>query len=225
VHVYTLEYVEGTTLSRLVLSSGALPVPLACECARQAACGLAHAFERGLVHRDINPSNLMLTWTSPTSNPQPSVTAERSVKANWGAHNPLVKLLDMGLVRVHMPGEEGKPPSGSITQFGILMGTPDFIAPEQARDARQADTRADLYSLGCTLYFLLTGVPPFPGGTRMEKVLRHQSETARPMEDLRSGIPSGVSAVVRRLMAKRPEDRLQTPGELAALLGNEKVTR
>jgi serine/threonine-protein kinase len=220
VHFYTMEFVEGTTLGRLVLSSGALPVPLACECARQAACGLAHAFDRGLVHRDVNPTNLMLTWTSPTSNPQPSVSAERHVKANWGAHNPLVKVLDMGLARVHS-NEDGKP----ITQFGILMGTPDFIAPEQARDARQADTRSDLYSLGCTLYFLLTGMVPFPGGTRMEKVLRHQSEVARPLEELRSGIPPAVSAVVRRLMAKRPEERYHTPAELVAVLGDERLTR
>jgi serine/threonine-protein kinase len=212
VHFYTMEYVEGTTLSQLARSSGPLPVPLAVECTRQAAIGLQHAFERGLVHRDINPSNLMLTWTSLPGGP--ATGTEQQAKALWGTNNPLLKILDLGLARV--PGEERQ--SGSITQFGVLMGTPDFMSPEQARDAHKADTRADLYSLGCTLYAILTCVAPFPGGTRMEKVIRHQSEVARPVEQLRPEVPSALGAVIRRLMNKRPEDRYQTPGELARAL-------
>ena len=98
------------------------------------------------------------------------------------------------------------------------MGTPDFIAPEQAMDARKADIRSDLYSLGCTFYYLLTGKPPFPGGTKLDKLFRHQTEAPRPVEQLRSDVPPRVRALVHRLMSKRPNERVQTPDELALQL-------
>jgi serine/threonine protein kinase len=156
----------------------------------------------------------MLTWTSLPGGP--ATGTERQAKALWGTNTPLLKILDMGLAR--MQGADEERVSGSITQMGALMGTPDFMAPEQARDAHKADTRSDLYSLGCTLYIVLTGVAPFPGGTQMEKVIRHQSEVARPVEQLRPDIPQAVAAIIRRLMSKRPEDRYQAPGELARVL-------
>jgi eukaryotic-like serine/threonine-protein kinase len=168
------------------------------------------------VHRDINPTNLILTWTSLPGGPLPAGAVAQQAKANWGAHSPVVKILDLGLARANIPLEDGR--SGSITQVGTLMGTPDFMSPEQARDPRQADTRSDLYSLGCTLYYVLSGVVPFPSGTKMEKVLRHQFEEARLIQQLRPDIPGPVSAIVRRLMAKRPEERHATPGELASAL-------
>jgi formylglycine-generating enzyme required for sulfatase activity/tRNA A-37 threonylcarbamoyl transferase component Bud32 len=191
-HFLALEFVEGADLATLVRQRGPLPVELARDCVRQAALGLQHAFERGLVHRDVKPSNLLLT------------------------RDGQVKVLDLGLARRHQ-ADEGEA-STTLTREGAVMGTLDYIAPEQALDAHSADIRADLYSLGCTLYFLLTGRVPFPGGSATEKLLKHQLEEPEPVERLRPGLPPAVAAVVRNLMAKRPEDRYRTPAELAAAL-------
>jgi serine/threonine protein kinase len=194
-HLLVMEYVEGATdLGQWVKRHGPLPVPQACEYVRQAALGLQHAHERGLVHRDIKPANLLRT-----------------------ADGSLVKVLDLGLARLDRPAEEGEQGS-ALTQEGALLGTPDYIAPEQALESHAVDTRADLYSLGCTFYYLLTGRVPFPGGTLLQKLNRHQNQEAPAVEALRPEVPPGVAAVVRRLLAKRPEDRYRTPAELAAAL-------
>src|SRR5262249_16883645 len=135
-----MEYIDGATdLAQLVKQSGRLPVPQACEYVRQAALGLQHAHERGLVHRDIKPSNLLRP-----------------------ADGQTVKVLDLGLARLDHPAEEE---SSTMTQEGMVMGTADYIAPEQAVESHTVDGRADLYSLGCTFYYLLTARVPFPGGT------------------------------------------------------------
>jgi WD40 repeat protein/tRNA A-37 threonylcarbamoyl transferase component Bud32 len=196
-HFFAMEYVEGTDLAKLVKQQGPLPAAVACDYVRQAALGLQHAHEQGLVHRDIKPSNLLLAG-----------------KAGGG----VVKVLDMGLARLEAAPGEGSDGADPLTQEGAVMGTPDYMAPEQASDSRRADIRADLYSLGCTLYFLLTGKVPFPGGTLAEKLLKHQAEEPRPVEQLRPGLPPAVGSVVRKLMGKRPEQRYQTPAELAAAL-------
>jgi WD40 repeat protein len=192
-HFFAMEYVEGVDLSKLVKTRGPLPVATACDYIRQAAVGLQHAFERGLVHRDIKPANLLLT-----------------IKGD------VVKVLDMGLARLER-ADSGEH-SSTLTQEGSVMGTPDYIAPEQARDSHTADIRADLYSLGCALYYLLTGQVPFPGGTLAEKLLKHQLDQPRPVRELRPEVPGAVVAVLNRLIAKRPQDRYQTPAELAAAL-------
>jgi tRNA A-37 threonylcarbamoyl transferase component Bud32 len=192
-HLLVMEYVEGTDLAKLVKQNGPLPVARACDHVRQAALGLQHAHERGLVHRDIKPSNLLLA-----------------------ASGNLVKVLDFGLARLE-PATDVET-SSTLTGEGTVMGTADYLAPEQSLDARSADVRADLYSLGCTLYFLLTGTPPFPGGTLGQKIARHLAAEPDPVERLRPGVPPALAEVVRKLMAKRPEDRYQTPAEAAAAL-------
>jgi WD40 repeat protein/serine/threonine protein kinase len=193
-HFLVMEYVEGTPLNRLVKQRGPLPVAEACEYVRQAALGLQHAFERGLIHRDIKPGNILL--------------------ASPGA---VVKVLDLGLAR--LSDEVRSEESSTLTQEGAVMGTPDFMAPEQTLDSHLVDIRSDLYSLGCTLYFLLTGRVPFPGGSLGEKIARHQLREPEAVETRRPDVPPAVAGLVRQLMAKDPAQRFQTPAELANALG------
>jgi WD40 repeat protein/serine/threonine protein kinase len=188
-----MEHVDGSVdFAHLLKQRGPLPVAQACAYVRQAALGLQHAHEHGLTHRDVKPRNLLL------------------------AANGTVKLLDLGLARQEQAADGQS--ASTLTQEGVIMGTPDYIAPEQALDAHAADIRSDLYSLGCTFYHLLTGRVPFPRGTLTEKLLQHQLELPTPVERLRPDVPPAVAAVVRKLLAKRPEDRYQTPADLAAAL-------
>jgi serine/threonine-protein kinase len=203
-YFFAMEYVDGIDLARLVKESGPLPIDTACDYVRQAALGLQHAFERGMVHRDIKPSNLLVT--------------RPNKKASDSDARPVVKILDMGLVRVESPIPVSGRHEGGLTQLEAILGTPDYIAPEQARDAHSADIRADLYSLGCTFYFLLTGRVPYPGNASVEKLLKHWLEEPQPASELRPDLPAEVDAILRRLMAKRPEDRFQNPAQLAAAL-------
>jgi serine/threonine protein kinase len=187
-HFLVMEYVEGVSLARLVRERGPLPVAEACAYVRQAALGLQHAHERGLVHRDVKPDNL--------------------IRCADGT----VKVLDFGLAA--LTAERG----AGLTEENVVMGTPDYMAPEQAEDSRSADIRADLYSLGCTLYYLLTGKAPYPAPTPLLKVLAHREQPVPSVREARPDVPRELAAVVGRLLAKRPEDRYQTPGEVAAAL-------
>jgi hypothetical protein len=187
-HFLVMEHVEGASLDRVVARRGPLPVAEACEYVRQAALGLQHAHEQGLVHRDVKPHNLLLT-------PQGQV-----------------KVVDFGLA--HLARAEG----GAATPVSSapLLGTPDYTAPEQARDPSGVDVRADVYSLGCTLYFLLTGQVPFPGGTPLQKLLCHQERPPRPVTELRRDVPPALAAVLGRMLAKDRTRRQSTPGEVAS---------
>jgi eukaryotic-like serine/threonine-protein kinase len=231
-HYLAMEFVEGIDLSRLVRQHGPLPIAHACDFIRQAALGLQHAHERGLVHRDIKPSNLLVSLpgnsaevtdsepTPPTSTEAGDATVIRRPLAAATLLPPLgtlVKIVDMGLAR-RLNVTAGRSVDGSMTEDGLLMGTPDYIAPEQARDSHRVDIRADLYSLGCTFYYLLTGRPPFPEGSTVEKLLAHQMDEPPAVARLRPDLPVTVEMVVRKLMSKRPEDRYQTPAALAAAL-------
>jgi serine/threonine protein kinase len=195
-HFYVMEYVDGTDLAKLVRRNGPMPIEEACDCIRQAALGLQHAFERGLVHRDIKPHNLLLAKSS-----------------NGQA---VIKILDMGLAR--LDSGDGSMDSGTMTREGAVLGSLDYIAPEQARNSHLADTRADLYSLGCTLYFLLTGQTLFTSGSPTEKLLKHQFQPPPSIHVLRPDVPASLATVLQRLLAKQPEHRYQTPAETAAAL-------
>jgi tRNA A-37 threonylcarbamoyl transferase component Bud32 len=189
-----MDFIEGDDLSRRVKSQGPLPIPEAVDCVRQAALGLEHAYERGVVHRDIKPGNLLLT-----KGPDGSA---------------LVKILDFGLARLNSEVRD----SGRLTQVGKLIGTVDYIAPEQVDDAHVADTRSDIYSLGCTLFYLLTGKPPFAGNTVVEKVTARRDGPVPSVRDLLPQAPPGLDAVMQRMMARMPEDRFQTPLRVAQAL-------
>lgn len=191
--VFAMEYVDGLDLSRLVRSKGPLPVAHACLFAHQAALGLQCAHEEGLVHRDIKPANLMLT--------------KKGGKA-------IVKVLDFGLARATREEKV----DGGLTSEGQALGTPDFIAPEQILNAPGADIRADIYSLGGTLYYLLTGHPPFLGDCLYDIYQAHISRDAEPLNLVRPEVPSELAALVAKMMAKEPSGRFQTPGEVAQAL-------
>jgi serine/threonine-protein kinase len=192
-HYFAMEYVEGTTLEALVERSGPLPVAEACDYARQAAVGLQHAHESGFVHRDIKPANLLL------------------------AKDGLVKILDLGLARLQHP-TAAQLSARSLTPKGVVIGTVDYLAPEQARNAKTADSRADLYSLGCTFYFLLTARVPFAAKSLMQKLMLHMQAEPAPVASVRRDVPPAVAAILQRMMAKQPKDRYQTAGEVATAL-------
>ncbi len=191
--VLVMEYVDGFDLAELVGRLGPLAVPEACEVIRRAALALGYAHEHGLVHRDVKTSNLMLS------------------------RGGEVKLLDLGLARFY-----ADPPTGEeMTGAGQAMGTADYMAPEQATDSRTVDIRADLYSLGCTLYRLLAGRAPFAGpehaGT-LEKLHAHVHQPVPPVRQFAPQVPEELAAVLDRLLAKKPDDRYAAPVEVAAAL-------
>lgn len=210
-----MEYVEGIDMHNLVQDFGPLRPDVAAEFIRQVALGLQHAHEQGMVHRDIKPSNLMVTL--------PPSEARRSTQENQLLFRPdedhllkgVVKILDLGTALVSQSIDTG---SEQWTKHGSLMGTPDYLAPEQAIDSHSVDIRADLYSVGCTLYYLLTGKPPYGEYPLMRKLMMHQNEDARSVREIQPGVPAELDAVTRRLMAKRKEDRFQTPAELSDAL-------
>lgn len=184
------EYIEGMNLRDLVMSAGPLPLADALRYALQIADALLHAWQRDVVHRDIKPSNILVT---------PEGQA---------------KLVDMGLARLASTEQADQ----ELTSSGVTLGTFDYISPEQAREARNADIRSDIYSLGCTLFFLLVGKPPFADGTPLQKLLQHQADDPPNLQQLRSELPESVVEVVDTMLAKRPEDRFQNPAELLAAL-------
>jgi serine/threonine protein kinase len=191
--VYAMEYVDGIDLASLVKTKGPLPASHACYYVHQVALGLQHAHEQGIVHRDIKPGNLIL-----------SRIGDRSV----------VKILDFGLNKV--TSDDGA--DYSLTHQGQMLGTPDYIAPEQTLNAQSVDIRADIYSLGCTLYYLLSGGPPFRGGSLYEVLQAHHSTEAKPLNLVRPELPAELSGIVARMMAKEPEHRFQTPADVARAL-------
>src|SRR5262249_3886237 len=184
-----MEYVAGPNLDQLVRERGPLPVGLACEIVRQAAEGLQYAWEMGLVHRDVKPSNVLV-----------------HLPANASARKQCtVKILDFGLARLRRT-DEGDPDNvpNLSRRSNTILGTPDFVSPEQAHDLHAVDIRSDLYSLGCTFYYILSGRVPFPGGSTLEKLIRHRSEEPVPVDRLRPRVPLQVSGIVQHLLAKDP---------------------
>jgi serine/threonine protein kinase len=190
VHCLVMELVDGVDLSNVVRARGALEAADACEIIRQAAVGLQYIYDHGLVHRDIKPSNLLLTCDGK------------------------VKILDLGLARLGRGPESER----QLTTSGIGMGTLDYMAPEQLANARDVDIRADIYSLGCTLYHLLSGGPPFAGEAYRDAVEKMVAHAQDPPPPFASTLPDALFAIVKRMMAKDPVNRFQTPAEVAEVL-------
>jgi serine/threonine protein kinase len=182
-HYIVFEFIEGVNLRDLVDRDGPLSLADAVSYTLQVADALAHASERDVVHRDIKPSNVLI------------------------APGGRVKLVDMGLARLHQVEHSGD----DLTASGVTLGTFDYISPEQARDPRNADVRSDIYSLGCTVYFMLTRRPPFPEGTVLQKLLQHQAEEPADPRLLRPDLPDELFKILRRMLAKAPAQRYQRP--------------
>lgn len=203
-HYLVMEYLAGEDLAEVLERRGKLPPAEAARVVYQALQGLQHLHEKGVVHRDLKPSNLMLI-------PSPCLP-DNTLKAT-------VKVLDIGLGRALF--DEGDAAGGEnlqLTTDGALLGTPDYLAPEQARNAHTADIRADVYSLGCVLFQCLAGQVVFPDKNIVNKMVKHASETPRPLRDFNPAVPEGLQAVVSGMMAKDPAQRFPTPAHAAQAL-------
>jgi eukaryotic-like serine/threonine-protein kinase len=201
VHFIVMEYLEGETLDAVLERRKKLPAGEAVRLIHQTLLGLQHVHEKRMIHRDVKPANLMLVP------PNKADTLSSTVK-----------ILDIGLGRELF--DEARPSTHdlNLTGEGAILGTPDYLAPEQARSARTADIRADLYSVGCVLYHVLTGQPPFHEKNVMTQVVKHATETPKSVSELQPDVPKELSKVIAKLMEKKPEDRPQTPREAAELL-------
>ena len=207
-HYLVMEYVEGIDLSVLVKSRGPMSLSDACDVIRQTALGLQHAHEHGLVHRDIKPSNLFVCSSA-------FRRSDGTAPPKGGTTN--IKILDLGLARL---GDDA--PGGGLTSSGQVLGTPDYMAPEQWDDTHSVDARADLYSLGCTLFFVLTGKAPFAEeGSKpsLMRLMRAHTEASIPdLLAVRPDVPAELNSIFQRLLAKKPEDRFQTAAAVATAL-------
>ena len=188
-----MEFVSGRDLATEVHERGPLPVDEAVDCILQAARGLEYAHGQGIIHRDIKPANLLRDTSG------------------------VVKVADLGLARFEE--STGKADAASaLTQAGTVMGTADFMSPEQAMGAANIDHRADIYSLGCTLYFLLLGKPPYEGPTLMAILLKHRDSPIPSLAATRSDVPAELDALLRLMLEKAPADRIQTMTEVVHVL-------
>ena len=194
------EFVEGQNLSDLVKEYGPLSLPLAVDVVQQAARALEYAHGAGVIHRDIKPSNLLID----------------------DAGN--VKLLDVGLARINSADSSEIDHAADLTTTGMIMGTVDYMSPEQALNTRLADERSDVYSLGCTLFFLVTGRAPYAKGTGMERLLAHREQPIPALCSLSEEIPESTDQLLRLMLAKKPADRMQSMKELVTQLEHLKIT-
>jgi serine/threonine protein kinase len=206
-HYLVMECLEGETLDDVLQRRKKLPPAEAVRVAHQALLGLQHMHEQAMVHRDIKPANLMIV---PAGTPGPADTTLHST----------VKILDMSLGRALSDEsvDDGGGAQPHVTLEGTLLGTPDYMAPEQARDAHGADIRADVYSLGCVLYHMIAGQPPFPDSNVISQMLRHATEAPRPLKDFNAAVSDGLQQIVGWMMAKDPAKRYPTPGRAAQAL-------
>jgi serine/threonine protein kinase len=201
-HYLAMEYLEGQTLQEVLAQRGRLTALEAARLAFLTTLGLQHLHEQGLVHRDLKPANLMLT-------PAPAAY-ENTLRS-------MIKILDIGLGR-ELFDPDSRQGADDLTSEGTLLGTPDYLAPEQARDPRRADIRADLYSLGCILHEMLTGKPPFADDNLVRQILRHATQPPPSLDEVQPPIPEALSRVVLTLLAKAPEGRYQTPAQAGEAL-------
>jgi eukaryotic-like serine/threonine-protein kinase len=202
-HCFVMEYLEGEPLDEVLQRRGRFPPAEAARILYQALMGLQHIHEQWLVHRDLKPSNLMLV---------PAPIQGDTSKCT-------VKILDIGLGRnIFDDGHAGKEEDARLTTTGAILGTPDYMSPEQARDARAVDIRSDIYSLGCVLYHLIAGQTVFPDTNIISQMIRHATEEPKPLKDFNSSVPDGLQQIMNWMIAKDPAKRYPTPERAAQAL-------
>ncbi|MFO0935347.1 MAG: serine/threonine-protein kinase [Gemmataceae bacterium] len=205
IHFIAMEHLDGETLDEILARRKKLPVAEACRLADQLLDGLEHLHENRMIHRDVKPANLMVV---------PAATAGKADNTL----NATLKLVDIGLGRELFAEEDASEQDLNLTREGAIIGTPDYFAPEQARDARTADIRSDIYSAGCVLFQMITGRPPFVGKNVMAQVVKHATEPSPRIVDFIADAPRGLQLVLDKMLAKNPADRYQTPFEAAEAL-------
>jgi len=205
-HYIVMEYLDGETLEEVLQRRKQLPPSEAARIVHQALLGLQHIHQMGMVHRDLKPVNLMLVPGAPKGGPDTTA-------------NATVKVLDIGLGRAMFDeNAPGQPDAPDLTGAGALLGTPEYLAPEQARNAHTADIRADIYSLGCVLYHCLAGRPPFQEVNAVLLMVKHATEKPRPLKELNPAVPDGLQQIVDWMVAKDPSQRYPTPERAAQAL-------
>ena len=200
-----MEYLEGETLQDVLTRRKKLPPPEAVRLISQALSGLQHLADKRMIHRDLKPANLMIL---PAGTPGP---LDSTLQAT-------LKILDIGIGREQFDDEAPDTQDLHLTVEGSVLGTPDYLAPEQARDARAADIRADIYSLGCVLFHLIAGRPPFDDKNMLGQMVKHATEKIAPLATVAANVPIGLQAVFDKLTAKKPDDRYVTPLEAVKAL-------
>jgi serine/threonine protein kinase len=211
-HYLVMEYLEGETLEDAIKRLNKLPPSEAVRLIYQALLGLECLHEEGVVHRDLKPGNLMLVHPNPGATPLPGATSTSSLA------RATVKILDIGLGRALFDESAAAGEDANLTSDGTILGTADYMAPEQARDSHTADIRSDIYSLGCTLFHALAGQPPFRDSNVVRKMLRHASEPVPKLAAFNPAVPEGLQQIVEWMMAKDPAHRYPTPQRAAQAL-------
>jgi eukaryotic-like serine/threonine-protein kinase len=202
IHYLVMEYLEGETLEAILAQRGKLRPLEATRIAFLTALGLQHITEQGLIHRDLKPANLMLT---------PAPAAEENTL------HSMIKILDIGLARI-LFDPDSRDARYDITNDDSILGTPDYLAPEQARDPRRVDIRADIYSLGCVLYHALAGEPPFADTNLVRQIMRHATQQLRDLRESNAAVTDQLNRVIMKMLAKNPEERYQSPAQAADAL-------
>lgn len=215
VHYLVMEYVKGPSLHQLVQEQGPPPLDLTCTLISQAAQALQQAHENGVVHRDIKPANLLIGGLTGWRRRKRPPTDRRWTLPS--GQSPTLKVVDFGLAGVRSGSPAGRTET-ILARTGNVLGTLDYISPEQADDVHAADIRSDLYSLGCTFYFALTGTVPFPDCSPLSKIAKHLLEQPSPVQTLRPEVPAAIATILQTLLAKDRNQRYQTPAELVQAL-------